>query len=182
MESIKNQAKTALTELLDNAKLKKGDIVVIGVSSSEIIGSRIGTAGSKEASRAVYEGMIPVLKERGLFAAIQCCEHLNRALIVERECAERYGLTQVNVVPHPHAGGSFATECYSRFEDPVAVEAVRAHAGVDIGDVFVGMHIIPVAVPFRGSLNSIGEAHLTMCRRRPKFVGGSRAIYNGELL
>ena len=182
MESIKLQAQRAVTELLESAKLKKGDIMVVGVSSSEVIGSKIGTAGSKDASKAVYDGIMPVLKEKGIFAAVQCCEHLNRALIVERECAEKYGLCEVNVIPHPHAGGSFATECYSRFDDPVAVEAVRAHAGMDIGDVFIGMHIIPVAVPFRGSLKSIGEAHLTMCRRRAKFVGGSRAIYNEELL
>jgi uncharacterized protein (TIGR01440 family) len=181
-ETIKNQAATALRELLAAAKLKKNDLVVIGCSSSEVIGSKIGTASSADAAKAVYEGLIPMLKEQGLFCAIQCCEHLNRALIVERACLEHYGWEEVNVIPHAHAGGAFATECYHRFQDPVAVESIRAHAGIDIGDVLIGMHIMPVAVPFRSSVKSIGSAHLTMCRRRPKFVGGARAIYKEELL
>ena len=179
---ITQAASKALFELLAAAKLKKNDIVVIGCSSSEVIGSKIGTASSADAAKAVYEGLVPALKEAGLFCAVQCCEHLNRALIVERACLEHYGLEEVNVIPHPHAGGAFATECYHRFDDPVAVESIRAHAGIDVGDVFIGMHLLPVAVPFRSSVKSIGEAHLTMCRRRPKFVGGVRATYNDELL
>lgn len=181
-KQITSDARQALTELLAAAKLKKNDVVVIGCSSSEVIGSRIGTASSADAAKAVYEGLLPLLKEQGLFAAVQCCEHLNRALIVERACLEHYGLEEVNVIPHAHAGGAFATECYQRFADPVAVERISAHAGIDIGDVLIGMHILPVAVPFRASISSIGEAHLVMCRRRPKFVGGARATYNEALL
>lgn len=181
-DAITQAAATALSELLAAAKLKQGDVVVIGCSSSEVIGSKIGTASSADAAKAVYEGLVPALQARGLFVAVQCCEHLNRALIVERACLEKYGLEEVNVIPHAHAGGAFASECYHRFADPVAVESIRAHAGIDVGDVIIGMHMLPVAVPFRSSVKQIGEAHLVMCRRRPKFVGGARAIYKEELL
>ena len=181
-EEMKRDLSQAVSELLEAAKLKKGDIVVIGCSSSEVCGKRIGTASSADAARAVFDAAVPLIRERGFFVAAQCCEHLNRALITERECAELHGLDEVNVIPHAHAGGAFATECYNRFADPVAVERIRAKAGIDIGDVLIGMHIAPVAVPFRASVKSIGEAHLVMCRTRPKFVGGSRAIYNEKLL
>ena len=181
-EQIRAEAARAAGELLEAAKLKAGDVVVIGCSSSEIIGKKIGTCSSAEAAKAVFDGVYPEIKSRGLFLAAQCCEHLNRALIVERKCLEIYGLEEVNVIPHAHAGGAFATKCWESFEEPAAVERIVARAGMDIGDVFIGMHMAPVAVPFRGSLRSIGEAHLTMCRTRPKFVGGSRAVYNEKLL
>ena len=182
LNAITQQAQQAVEELLAAAKLNSGDIVVIGCSSSEIVGEKLGTASSAQAAQAVYRGIVPVLRQHGLFCAVQCCEHLNRALIVERACQEWYRLPQVNVVPHPHAGGAFATCCYENFDDPVAVERVEASAGMDIGDVFIGMHLLPVVVPVRGSLCQIGRAHLTMCRRRPKFVGGQRATYDPDLL
>lgn len=181
MQQIKAQAETAVRELLAAAKLRQGDIFVVGCSSSEIIGERIGKNSSAEAALAVYEGIVPVLKEQGIYLAAQCCEHLNRALIIERACAEQYGLDIVCVKPQPHAGGSFATTVYEHASDPVAVEHIRAHAGLDIGGTLIGMHLREVAVPVRLSLDRIGEARLLCARTRPKFIGGSRAHYpDGE--
>lgn len=181
MQQIKAQAETAVRELLAAAKLKRGDVFVVGCSSSEIIGERIGKCSSAEAARAVYEGIYPVLAGQGIYLAAQCCEHLNRALIVERACAEQYGLDPVCVKPQPHAGGSFATTVYENASDPVAVEHIRAHAGLDIGGTLIGMHLRDVAVPVRLSLCRIGEAGLLCARTRPKFIGGARAHYpDGE--
>lgn len=181
MNGIKEAAQAALTELLAAAKLRQGEIVVVGCSSSEILGSRIGSVGSLEAAEAVYQGFAPVLAERGLYLAAQCCEHLNRALVVERAAAERYGLDEVNAVPQMHAGGSFATVAYGRMQEPVLVERVRAAAGLDIGGTLIGMHLKEVAVPVRVSIDKIGEATLVLARTRPKYVGGIRAAYNEAL-
>ena len=176
-EQITAQARTAVTELLDAAGLKAGDLFVVGCSSSEVLGGHIGKASSMDAARAVFEGIYPVLKERGIWLAAQCCEHLNRALIVESACAERYGCDPVAVVPQPKAGGSFATMAWQTFEKPVAVEHIRAHAGMDIGGTLIGMHLRDVAVPVRLSLDRVGQALLLCARTRPKFIGGSRAVY-----
>ena len=134
-KQIEQEARQAVTELLAEAKLKKGDVFVVGCSSSEIVGGHIGKDSSLEAARAVYAGIAPVLAENGIWLAAQCCEHLNRAIIIEREAAEKYGWEEVCVVPRPHAGGSWATTCWKNFRDPVAVEEIRAHAGIDIGRV-----------------------------------------------
>ena len=179
-KQIEAQARTAASELLDAAGLRAGDIFVVGCSSSEVLGGRIGKASSGEAAEAVFSGIYPVLRERGVYLAAQCCEHLNRALIVEGDCAERYGLEPVCVVPQPKAGGSFATLAWRRFGRPTAVERLRAHAGLDIGGTLIGMHLRDVAVPVRLSLDHIGCAILLCARTRPKFIGGSRACYEGE--
>lgn len=176
-EEITQQARQAVTELLDQAGLKPGQLLVIGCSSSEMVGQRIGKGSSMEAARAAFAGIYPVLQERGIRLAVQCCEHLNRALIVERETAEHFGFEIVNVVPQPHAGGSFAVTAYAAFEAPVAVESVVADAGLDIGGTLVGMHLRRVAVPVRLSLNQIGEARILCARTRPKYIGGQRAAY-----
>ena len=176
-EEIKAQAKQAVTELVEEACIKEGQILVVGCSSSEIIGERIGHGSSVEAAEAVFEAISSVLSPRGIYLAAQCCEHLNRALIVESACAERYGLEPVCVVPYPKAGGSFATAAWKHFQAPVAVEHLRAHAGMDIGGTLIGMHLRDVAVPVRLSLNRIGSAILLCARTRPKFIGGSRAHY-----
>ena len=157
--------------------LKAGDILVIGCSSSEIVGKHIGKFSAFEAARAVFEGVYPVLSEKGIFLAAQCCEHLNRVLIVERACAKSYGLEEVCVVPHPKAGGSFATTAWANFDAPVAVEGIRAQAGLDIGGTLIGMHLCRVAVPVRLQQNRIGDAILLAARTRPKYIGGSRAKY-----
>ena len=177
METIKQQARQAALELIEAADLKKGQILVIGCSSSEIVGETIGHGSSLTAAEAVFEALYPILREKGIYLAAQCCEHLNRALIIERACAERYGLDEACVVPQPKAGGSFATSVWQSFSSPVAVEHIRAHAGLDIGGTLIGMHLREVAVPVRLSTDRIGEARLLAARTRPKYIGGSRAKY-----
>lgn len=181
-EEIKKQAQIAVTELLDAAKLERGDIIVIGCSSSEVVGERIGKGSSLDAAEAVFGAVYPVLCERGIYLAAQCCEHLNRAIIIETEAAKKYGFEIVNVVPQIKAGGAFATTAYKNFKNPAAIEKVRAKAGMDIGGTLIGMHLAEVAVPVRVSVSKIGEAHLICARTRPKFVGGARAVYNEDLL
>ena len=176
-ENIRKDGEQALRELLDVSGLRAGQILVIGCSSSEMLGLHIGKGGSMDAARALLDGIYPLLKERGVYLAVQCCEHLNRAIIMERTAAERYGLDEVNVKPWERAGGSFATACWQRMEEPCAVEHVRAHAGMDIGDTIIGMHLREVAVPVRLSLRSIGMANLVCARTRPKYIGGERARY-----
>lgn len=182
LENIRMQAGQAAKELLLQAHLSEGDILVVGCSSSEVTGERIGTSSSLETAEAVFEGIYEVTVESGLYLAAQCCEHLNRALIIEKELARRERLPIVNVVPHPKAGGSFGTTAYSRFKEPVAVEHLSAQAGMDIGDTLIGMHLADVAVPVRISVKEIGQAHLVCARTRGKFIGGERAVYNKDML
>ena len=177
-EKIKKSAQTVIEELLNQVKIKKGDIFVIGCSSSEILGSRIGKGSSIEAAKIVFDVIYPRLLEKEVFVAAQCCEHLNRALVIERECAEKYGLDAVAVIPQPKAGGSFATLTYQNMKDPVVVEHVKANAGLDIGGTLIGMHLRDVAVPIRLSISKIGEANINCAYTRPKFIGGSRAVYS----
>ena len=179
-EDIKEQARAAAAELVETAKLKKGDIFVIGCSSSEVVGLRISKGSDINAAEAVYEGVMSVLEPKGIFLAAQCCEHLNRAVIVEKE-ALLPGTEIVNVVPQPHAGGSFAVTVYKNAKCPVAVEEIKADAGMDIGGTLIGMQLKKVAVPVRLSIKQIGEAPLICARTRPKFIGGSRAVYDDAL-
>ena len=176
-QQIETEARQAVTELLAQAGLRKGDVFVVGCSSSEIVGGHIGKDSSLEAAQAVYAGIAPVLAENGIWLAAQFCEHLNRALIIEREAAEKYGWEEVCVVPRPHAGGSWATTCWQNFAAPVAVEEIQAHAGLDIGGTLIGMHLRRVAVPVRLSLDHIGKAHILCARTRPRLIGGERAHY-----
>ena len=176
------QARQAAEELLQAAHLETGDIFVVGCSSSEIMGGRIGKDSSMEAAAAVLAGVLPPLQEQGVYLAAQCCEHLNRALILEEGAAERYGYEQVNVVPQPKAGGSFATAAYHSFAHPAAVEHIRAAAGMDIGDTLIGMHLQEVAVPVRIEQRQIGAARVICARTRLKFTGGARAVYDENLL
>lgn len=177
---VLNQCKLATSELIDKAKLKKGDILVVGCSTSEVVGSKIGTNSDPDTALNIFKGIYSVTQEKGIFLAVQCCEHLNRAIVTERNALPFAEI--VNAVPQKKAGGSLATVAYQSFEEPILVEEIKADAGMDIGDTFIGMHIKKVAVPVRLSINSIGEAHLTCVRTRPKFVGGSRAVYNEDLL
>lgn len=176
-EDITRQARTVVTELLEQANMKPGSLLVIGCSSSEMVGKRIGKGSSMEAAQAAFAGIYPVLQEQGIHLAVQCCEHLNRALILEREVAEKRGYEIVNVRPQPHAGGSFAVTAWNSFSDPVAVETIAAEAGIDIGGTLIGMHLRRVAVPVRTSEKQIGEAIVLCARTRPKYIGGPRAIY-----
>ena len=180
LEQIKSEAIAAARELCEAAKLKKGQIVVVGCSSSEIGGGKIGTASSPEIAAALCDGLFSAFDEYGVYVAAQCCEHLNRAIVVERQAVP--GAEYVNVVPQPKASGSFATECYRRFRDPVVLEQIHADAGLDIGDTLIGMNLKAVAVPLRLSVKTIGNAHLTAARTRAKFIGGCRAVYDEALL
>jgi len=177
-EDIRNQAHDAALELVETAGLKAGELFVVGCSSSEILGNHIGKGGSLEVAQAVFDGISSVLSPRGIFLAAQCCEHLNRALIIEEAAAERFGYELVNVRPWEHAGGSFATTAWNRMENPCAVEYIRASAGMDIGDTLIGMHLKAVAVPVRLSVRRIGQANLVCARTRPRFIGGERARYD----
>jgi uncharacterized protein (TIGR01440 family) len=179
---LKSEAYSAALEILSISHLAPGSLFVVGCSSSEVGGSRIGTAASPSLARGLFEGIFQAVSEAQVYLCAQCCEHLNRALILEAKAAQRYGYEVVNVVPTPQAGGAFATAVYHAFQHPVAVEHIRAHAGMDIGDTFIGMHLRDVAVPFRISIQQIGDAHLTCARTRPKFIGGSRASYDETLI
>ena len=182
LDMVKKQTEDVLTGLLEQAKLEKGDVIVVGCSSSEVVGERIGTFSSFETAEAVFNAVYGIVKENGLYLAAQCCEHLNRALIVEEQLMKRDRLTRVNVVPQPKAGGSFGTCAYRYMENAVAVEHVKAQAGIDIGDTLIGMHLQEVAVPVRISTRKIGNANVVCARTRAKFVGGARAVYDEELL
>ncbi len=184
LDTIRNQAYQAAAEVCEGAKLHRGDLFVVGCSTSEVLGEKIGTYSSMDAAGALFEGIDKALRERGIYLAAQCCEHLGRALIVEREACDKFRLEEVNVIPQPKAGGSFGTTAWKKFSDPVAVESLQqsASAGIDIGGTLIGMHIHPVVVPLRVSTKKIGEAFIICARRRPKFVGGSRAIYDEDLM
>ena len=177
---ISKECKMATEELVEKAGLKKGDIVVIGCSTSEVIGEKIGTNSSPDTAKILFESIYDVLKEKEIYLAAQCCEHLNRAIIIEKAAVPF--AEYVNVVPAPKAGGSFATEAYKHFESPVAVEEIKADAGIDIGSTLIGMHLKRVAVPLRLEIKKIGEAAVTAARTRPKFIGGSRANYDDNLI
>lgn len=174
---IKNDAAKAARELCEIAGLKKGDIFVVGCSSSEVCGEKIGTGSNFEVGGAVFEGIYEVLYEKGIYLAAQCCEHLNRSLVIERECMEKYNLEEVSAVPMPKAGGSFATNAYRTFNDAVLVESVQGHAGIDIGGTLIGMHLKRVCVPVRLSVRKIGEAPIICAKTRPRLIGGERACY-----
>ncbi len=179
MELIGQQTSAALKALLGAAELVKGDILVVGCSTSEILGERIGKNGSLEAADAVLNALMQGLSDTGVFLAIQCCEHLNRALVVESDCLRAYSLERVSAVPHQHAGGALATAAMRRFHAPVLVERIAAHAGIDIGDTLIGMQLKPVAVPLRfEGMDTIGLAHVTFAKTRPKYIGGPRARYD----
>lgn len=176
-EAITSQARTVVKELLEQAQLKPGSLLVIGCSSSEMVGQRIGKGSSMEVAQAAFRGIYPILQERGIDLAVQCCEHLNRALILEQAAAERRGYEIVNVMPQPKAGGAFAVTAWNAFSTPVAVETIAADAGIDIGGTLIGMHLRRVAVPVRTSLKQIGEAIVLCARTRPIYIGGPRAVY-----
>lgn len=178
MNSYSQQLKQALDELLLNASLRPRQILIVGCSTSEVAGVSIGKCGSRAIAEELYQVLETEAEQQGFFLAIQCCEHLNRALVVSRECAEAYGLNEVLVVPHDHAGGALASHAYKRMGPSVCiVENVSAHAGVDIGLTLIGMHLRPVAVPVRLTVKTIGQATVVAAKTRPKLIGGARALY-----
>lgn len=173
---VEQEAARAAQELAQVARLRRGQIVVVGCSTSEVVGHQVGSWSTPEVAQAIFRGLTSVFAPMGVYIAAQCCEHLNRALIVEHEAVP--GAEIVNVLPQPKAGSSFATAAYQAFHHPVALEEIRADAGLDIGGTLIGMHLRPVAVPVRLSLDKIGEARILCARTRPKFIGGSRAVYD----
>lgn len=177
---IFEQATAAIEELCDKAKLKKGAIIVVGCSTSEVCGAKIGTNSSPEVAGQIFDALYACTKKQGMYLAVQCCEHLNRAIITERDAVPFAEI--VNVVPQPKAGGSLATKAYAEFSNPVAIEHIKADAGIDIGFTLIGMHLKEVAVPLRLENNRIGEAMVLAARTRPKFIGGVRAVYDEKLL
>lgn len=177
LQQIKEQVSLALEQLIAVSQLEPGQIVVVGCSTSEISGHRIGQNSSLEIADAVLDGLLPLIDHYKLYLAVQGCEHINRALVVEKECARLYRMEEVSVWPHQKAGGSLTARSMERFKQPIVVETMSAHAGIDIGDTFIGMHLKPVAVPVRPSDLYIGQAHLTMARTRPRYIGGPRSVY-----
>lgn len=178
-EDITKQAIDVTKEIIEISGLKKGQILVVGCSTSEICGSKIGTNSNLDVAKAAFKGIYETATQQGIYVATQCCEHLNRAIIIEREAVPFSDI--VNVVPKPKAGGSLSTTAYETFKDPVAVEEIKADAGIDIGGTLIGMHLKKVAVPVRLENNTIGEAHVSAARTRPKFIGGERANYDDKL-
>lgn len=175
--SIKNDMEVLISEWLEQRYLQKGDLFVIGCSTSEVAGEKIGTSGSEDIAEILFQGLQELREATGIHLVFQCCEHLNRALVVEHKTMEAYQLEEVSVIPQPEAGGSMASYAYKHLETPVVVENVRAHAGIDIGETMIGMHLKPVVVPLRFKQRNIGQARLTGARTRPKLIGGPRAIY-----
>ena len=179
LAQVKEESANAARQLAEAARLHKGQIVVVGCSTSEVVGHNVGSWSTPEVANAIFEGLNSVFAPMGVYIAAQCCEHLNRALIVEHEAVPNGEI--VNVMPQPKAGSSFATAAYQNFRHPVALEEIRADAGLDIGGTLIGMHLKKVAVPVRLKQNHIGQAILLAARVRPKFIGGERAIYDESL-
>ncbi|KZZ83830.1 MULTISPECIES: TIGR01440 family protein [Bacillaceae] len=177
VEVWRSELQTILKDLENQVTFEKNSLFVIGCSTSEVIGEKIGTAGTFDAAAMIFEELSHFSKKHGISLAFQCCEHLNRALVVEKTAAETHGLEPVTVIPVRKAGGAMATHAYKSMTNPLVVEHIKAAAGLDIGDTFIGMHLKHVAVPIRSSLNKIGHAHVTMAKTRPKLIGGVRAVY-----
>lgn len=174
---IREQVAEILEELAAAAGLGPGKLVVIGASTSEVAGVRIGTGGAERIAEELYAGIDRVRQKYGFDVAFQCCEHLNRALVVERTVLDRLRLTEVAAVPVRNAGGSMAAVAFKRLSEPCLAESLEADAGVDIGETLIGMHLRRVAVPFRPALRYVGKARVTAARTRPKLIGGERAVY-----
>lgn len=182
IETVRDQAAQAAEAIGQAAKLKQGQVVVIGCSTSEVLGERIGTAGTLEVAEALFDGLQRLSLDYGVHLAFQCCEHLNRALVVERACCNKFGWTEVSAVPVPRAGGSMAACAYQKLQDACLVEEITAHAGIDIGETLIGMHLKRVAIPLRTSVKAIGHAHVAMAATRPKLIGGVRAVYEAPVI
>ncbi|WP_102693097.1 TIGR01440 family protein [Rummeliibacillus pycnus] len=180
LQQIEKQLQTLLSEFEQQVTFRNGQIFVVGCSTSEVKGKKIGTEGGLEIAEALYKPLKAFADKHEIYLAFQGCEHLNRALTIERATAEQYRLEPVSVIPIQHAGGSMSTFAYSQFEDPVVVEEIAAHAGIDIGQTLIGMHLKKVAVPVRTSISHIGDAVVTVAKTRPKLIGGERAVYNKE--
>ncbi|MGI6120473.1 MAG: TIGR01440 family protein [Desulfosporosinus sp.] len=180
LQVIANVWEDVLNAFFLKANLKRGQILVLGCSTSEVIGQLIGRGSSLEVAGILLPPLLKQVHQQGLFLAVQGCEHINRALVVEEACAEHYGLEVVTVYPALHAGGAMAMLAWRKFSSPLMVERIQGHAGIDIGDTFIGMHLRPVVIPIRIHVKELGEAHLTLAHTRPRLIGGPRAIYTPD--
>lgn len=169
--------KLLLNELKEQDFFKPGEICVIGCSTSEVIGERIGSVGSMEVAQEIFDALMEIRKETGVTFAFQGCEHINRAITIEREHFNPLTMEEVTVVPAMHAGGSMSTYAYRHLDNPMVVEHITADCGIDIGQTMIGMHIKHVAVPVRTSVKRVGDAVVTLATSRPKLIGGERAHY-----
>ncbi|MBD1383464.1 TIGR01440 family protein [Metabacillus arenae] len=177
LQNWQEDLQTILDEFKNQTDFSKGDLIVIGCSTSEVIGQKIGTAGTFEAAEMIFNQLEQFKIDTGVELAFQCCEHLNRALVLEKETAKQRQYEEVNVIPVHKAGGAMAAHAYRQLENPVVVEFIKAEGGIDIGDTFIGMHLKHVAVPVRASKSAVGHAHVTLAQTRPKLIGGVRAVY-----
>jgi len=177
LKQIGKDVREASVSLLETANLEEGQVIVIGCSTSEVAGGKIGTSSNIEVAETILHNLLEVTQSKGIYLAIQCCEHLNRALVVEKDLAKSKNLELVSVYPAPKAGGALGAAAMEMFHNPVVVEFIKADAGMDIGDTFIGMHLKHVAVPVRLATKQIGQAHLTLAITRPKLIGGPRAVY-----
>lgn len=177
LDHIQQQIALLLTEIEQQVEFKQKQLFIVGCSTSEVLGSKIGTAGAIEVAEILYEEIAKFAQKHELYLAFQGCEHINRALTMEYEAAEKYGYEPVTVIPVKHAGGSMSAYAYTRLQQPVVVEHIRAHMGVDIGQTLIGMHLKEVAIPIRTSVKQIGDAIVTVAKTRPKLIGGPRAQY-----
>lgn len=177
LEQWRLELKTILADFESQANLKSGHVFVVGCSTSEVMGKKIGTAGTEEVAEMIFEELSDFASRTGVDLAFQCCEHLNRALVVEESTAFARRWEHVSVIPVRTAGGAMATHAYGKFENPAVVEFIKAEAGIDIGDTFIGMHLKHVAVPVRSTIKQVGHAHVTLAKTRPKLIGGARAVY-----
>ncbi|MEI5909080.1 TIGR01440 family protein [Bacillus spongiae] len=180
LDKWRSQVSVILHEFQEQAHLKPGQLFIVGCSTSEVVGKKIGTAGTNDVASMLYQELFSFAKQYHLYLAFQCCEHLNRALVIEKEVAEKMGFEEVTVVPVRTAGGAMASYAYEQKNDYIVVEHIVAHGGIDIGDTFIGMHVKHVAVPVRVSQKTIGNAHVTLARTRPKLIGGNRAVYENR--
>ncbi|WP_091774818.1 TIGR01440 family protein [Piscibacillus halophilus] len=177
MEKIRDEIHVIMNQWKDQNVVRPNKLFLIGCSTSEIAGKRIGTSGSTELAQVIYDELNAFKRDTGVNLAFQCCEHLNRAIVIERDVLDRFGLEEVNAVPHPEAGGAMASYAYRQMDEPVLVESIKAEYGMDLGDTFIGMHLKPVVVPLRLKQKSLGHAHVTFAITRPKLIGGERAKY-----
>jgi uncharacterized protein (TIGR01440 family) len=180
LDEIQSHVRGIIQELAEAGRLEAGQLLVIGTSTSEVLGQHIGTSGTEEVARHIFAAVEEARQHIGFYPVYQCCEHLNRALVVEREAMRAYQLEQVSVIPVPKAGGSMASYAYKHLAQSVVVETVQAHAGIDIGGTLIGMHLKRVAVPFRPTVRTIGHAAVQAAYTRPKLIGGGRAVYTVE--
>lgn len=176
--SITDQVEQLLVELVQTGGVRPGHVIVVGASTSEVQGHRIGSSGAESVAEQIYDGVQRVRNRFGFHVVWQCCEHLNRALVTERGIAEAQGWVEVSAIPVPKAGGSMAAHAYRQLDEPCLVEAVQVHAGIDIGETLIGMHLRPVAIPLRPAIRSIGQARVNMATTRPRLIGGARAVYS----